>query len=86
MKNPDSPPPAQGRTNSTPRILFVDDEIYIRELMVQALGELGYEAVDTAANCWTRSATCWTRTREVNVTNRRRFRSFSEFSGNRSKV
>jgi DNA-binding response OmpR family regulator len=50
MKNPDSPAPTQGRTNSSPRILCVDDEIYIRELMVRTLCRLGYENVDTASD------------------------------------
>jgi CheY-like chemotaxis protein len=49
-ENPDSTPPAQRQTNTVPRILVVDDEIYIRELLVRALGHLGYESVDSACD------------------------------------
>jgi CheY-like chemotaxis protein len=55
MENPDNVPPAQRRTNSSPRILVVDDEIHIRELLLKALGHLGYESIDTAcdgADAW----------------------------------
>jgi CheY-like chemotaxis protein len=50
MKNPGSPPPDQGRTNSSQRILVVDDESYIRELVVKALVNLGYESVDSVSD------------------------------------
>jgi DNA-binding response OmpR family regulator len=50
MKNPESKPPAQERTNSSQRVLVVDDEIYIREILVKALVNLGYESVDAASD------------------------------------
>ena len=50
MMNTNRIPSAQGRTNSSPRILVVDDEIYIRDLLVKALGNLGYESVDSASD------------------------------------
>jgi len=53
MNNNGSPAPAQ--TASSLRILAVDDDIYIREIMVRTLSHLGYENVDTAydgADAW----------------------------------
>lgn len=50
MKSLDSAPSVQGRTDSSQRILVVDDEIYVRELLVKALGFLGYENVDAASD------------------------------------
>ncbi len=50
MKNPDRAPPAQRPTDSSQRILVVDDEIYIRELLVKALAILGYQSVDSASD------------------------------------
>jgi CheY-like chemotaxis protein len=50
MKNPNSAPPAQGPISSSQRILVVDDEIYIRKLLVEALAVSGYESVDTASD------------------------------------
>jgi len=46
MKNPD----IALIDDRTPRILVVDDEIYIRELLIKTLGKLGYEHVDAANN------------------------------------
>jgi len=50
MDNFDTAPPAQGSTNSSRRILVVDDDIYIRELLVKALANLGYESVASASD------------------------------------
>ena len=50
MKNPDSAPPAQERITSSQRVLVVDDEIYIREILVKAIVNLGYERVDSASD------------------------------------
>ena len=50
MKYPDSAVAGDGRADASPRILVVDDEIFIRELLVRALGQLGHEQVDSASN------------------------------------
>jgi CheY-like chemotaxis protein len=50
MKNSDSAPPAPGRTDSSQRILVVDDESYVRELLVRILNQSGYENVDSACD------------------------------------
>jgi CheY-like chemotaxis protein len=50
MMNPENAPPNQERANSSPRILVVDDEIFIRELLTKGLGHLGYENVDSASD------------------------------------
>jgi DNA-binding response OmpR family regulator len=55
VKNPGSLSPCQGQANSSQRILVVDDQIEVRELMVTTLSHLGYEKVDTArdgADAW----------------------------------
>jgi len=55
MKNSDCAPSAPSRTDSSQRILVVDDEFYIRELLVRALYQIGYENVDSArdgAEAW----------------------------------
>jgi CheY-like chemotaxis protein len=55
MRNPESPSPARERTDSSRRILVVDDEVFIRELLVKALVHMGYEDVGSAydgADAW----------------------------------
>jgi len=45
-----SAPPIQKLINSAPRVLVVDDDFYMRELMVKTLIRSGYENVDTACD------------------------------------
>jgi two-component system sensor histidine kinase/response regulator len=50
-----SPPPPKKKINSPSRILVVDDDVYMRDLMVKTLTRSGYEKVDTArdgAEAW----------------------------------
>jgi len=50
MNFTESPLPAPRPTASAARILVVDDESYIRELMVKTLSRLGYEKVGAAGD------------------------------------
>jgi len=50
MKIPTSASSTERRTDSSKRILVVDDEIFIRELLVKALVNLGHEGVDSASD------------------------------------
>jgi DNA-binding response OmpR family regulator len=62
MKNPDSPLSAQGKIDQSLCILVVDDEIYIRELLIATLSQLGYKTVDTARD----GADAWDALHEIN--------------------
>jgi CheY-like chemotaxis protein len=62
MNNSDNAPTDQERPDSPRRILVVDDETYIRELLVITLGHLGYGSVDSAYD----GADAWKALQEVN--------------------
>jgi CheY-like chemotaxis protein len=50
LGNEDSAPPTQKQIHSSSRILIVDDDFYMRDLMVKTLVRSGYEIVDTACD------------------------------------
>jgi two-component system, sensor histidine kinase and response regulator len=50
-----SAPPTQDQINSLPRILVVDDESSVRDVMIKTLAHFGYDKIDTArdgAEAW----------------------------------
>jgi DNA-binding response OmpR family regulator len=57
----DSAPPPQKLINSPSRILIVDDDVYMRDLMVKTLIRSGYAKVDTARD----GVEAWNALREV---------------------
>jgi len=55
ITNGASVPPSGGETDSSARILVVDDEPYMRNLLVKTLNQFGYKTIDTAgdgADAW----------------------------------